>query len=284
MLGAIIGDMIGSVYEFKHIRTKDFDVFNKRERMTDDSLLTITIAKTLMNNYPIKYDSESLKKLQNELIGNFVKTWKKNRTAGYGMMFYDWCIRASKGDFTPYNSYGNGAAMRISPVGRVAKSEKEVKVLSRAVTEITHNHPEGIKGAEAVAMAIFLALNGASKKEIKDRMILYYPSIQRFNFDALVKNYKDSDICENTVNVAIYCFLRSNSLEDAIRNAIAIGGDCDTIAAISGSIAEAYFSKNLPSKFEDEFMYLMIDPDVEKIVKDFHTMIGSKKFIRKLLW
>ena len=162
-----------------------------------------------------------------------------------------------------------------------AYREKEVKVLSRAVTEITHNHPEGIKGAEAVAMAIFLALSGASKKEIKDRMILYYPSIERFNFNALVKNYKDSDICENTVNVAIYCFLRSNSLEDAIRNAIAIGGDCDTIAAISGSIAEAYFSKNLPSKFEDEFMYLMIDPDVEKIVKDFHTMIGSKKFIRK---
>lgn len=284
MLGAIIGDMIGSVYEFKHIRTKDFDLFNKKERMTDDSLLTIAVAKTLMNNYPIKYDSESLKKLQNELIGNFVKTWKKNRTAGYGMMFYDWCIRASKGDFTPYNSYGNGAAMRISPVGRVAKSEKEVKVLSRAVTEITHNHPEGIKGAEAVAMAIFIALNGASKKEIKDRMILYYPSIERFNFNALVKHYKDSDICENTVNVAIYCFLRSNSLEDAIRNAIAIGGDCDTIAAISGSIAEAYFSKDLPSKFEDEFMYLMIDPDVEKIVKDFHTMIGSKKFIRKLLW
>ena len=284
MLGAIIGDMIGSVYEFKHIRTKDFDLFNKKERMTDDSLLTIAVAKTLMNNYPIKYDSESLKKLQNELIGNFVKTWKKNRTAEYGMMFYDWCVRASNGDFTPYNSYGNGAAMRISPVGRVAKSEKEVKVLSRAVTEITHNHPEGIKGAEAVAMAIFLALNGASKKEIKDRMILYYPSIERFNFNALVKNYKDSDICENTVNVAIYCFLRSNSLEDAIRNAIAIGGDCDTIAAISGSIAEAYFSKDLPSKFEDEFMYLMIDPDVEKIVKDFHNMIGSKKFIRKLLW
>ena len=279
MLGAIIGDMVGSVYEFHPIKTKKFDIFNIRERMTDDSLLTIAVGKSLLKHYPIKYDEQSLKRIQEDLIINFVETWKYNKGAGFGGMFFDWCVKASHGTCEPYNSYGNGSAMRISPVGWMAKTEEEVKVLSKAVTEITHNHPEGIKGAEAVAMAIYLALNGYSKEEIKERMINdYYPEIKDLNFDDLVKNYEFSEICQKSVPQAIYCFLISDGLEDAIRNCVAIGGDCDTTGAMAGAIAEAFYQKDKLSDFEDKFLYLMIDPEVERLVKQFHKTIESKKF------
>lgn len=279
MLGAIIGDMVGSVYEFHPIKTKKFDIFNIRERMTDDSLLTIAVGKSLLKHYPIKYDEQSLKRIQEDLIINFVETWKYNKGAGFGGMFFDWCVKASHGTCEPYNSYGNGSAMRISPVGWMAQTEEEVKVLSKAVTEITHNHPEGIKGAEAVAMAIYLALNGYSKEEIKERMINdYYPEIKDLNFDDLVKNYEFSEICQKSVPQAIYCFLISDGLEDAIRNCVAIGGDCDTTGAMAGAIAEAFYQKDKLSDFEDKFLYLMINPEVERLVKQFHKTIESKKF------
>ena len=280
MLGAIIGDMVGSCYEFEPIKTKDFKIYNPKSRMTDDSILTIAIAKVLMDHYPIRYDEESLKSIQEDLIKEFVHTWKKNQHAGFGMLFRNWARKALKGKAEPYNSYGNGSAMRISPVGWVAHSEEEVKLLSKAVTEITHNHPEGIKGAEAVAMCIYLALHGYSKKQIKERMINdYYPEIATFSFENLVKTYGFHPICQESVPQAIYCFLISNSLEDTIRNCIAIGGDCDTTGAMAGSIAEAYYSKGEASYFEEYCLYLMIDPEVEKYVKKFHSVIGSgKKF------
>ena len=281
MLGAIIGDMVGSVYEFRPIKTKDFDIFNMKMRMTDDSLLTIAIAKVLMKHYPISYEEENLKMIQKEICDEFVRSWKNHPGAGFGGMFYRWCAKASKGVVEPYNSYGNGSAMRISSVGWIAQSEEEVKLLSKTVTEITHNHPEGLKGAEAVAMAIYLALHGSSKEEIGERMIKdYYPEIANLDFEELVRTYEFSEICQKSVPQAIYCFLISNSLEDAIRNCIAIGGDCDTTGAMAGAIAEAYYQKDKLSEFEEKYLYLMIDPQVEKIVKDFHKMIGSKKFVK----
>lgn len=281
MLGAIIGDMVGSMYEFHPCKTKTFDIYNSRMRMTDDSYLTIAVAKTLLKHYPIKYDELSLKELQNDLSQEFVDMWSKHKEAGFGGMFYEWCLTCrDTGEIAkPYNSYGNGSAMRISPVGWIANSEEEVKVLSKAVTEITHNHPEGIKGAEAVAMAIYLALHGASKEEIKERMINeYYPEIAELDFNELVKHYRFSEICQKSVPQAIFCFLISSSLEDTIRNCVAIGGDCDTTGAMAGAIAEAFYQKEKLSKFEDRYLYFMIDPDVEKLVKEFHKVIGSKKF------
>ena len=279
MLGAIIGDMVGSVYEFHPIKRKNFEIFDNRMRMTDDSLLTIAVAKALIKNYPINYSKESLKSLQEDVIDEFVKTWLKNKGAGFGGMFFNWCMRASRGSAEPYNSFGNGSAMRISPVAWVANSEEELKILSKAVTEITHNHPEGIKGAEAVAMCIYLALHGASKEEIKNRMIKeYYPEIAKLDFENLVKTYTFSEICQESVPQAIYCFLISDSLEDTIRNCVAIGGDCDTTGAMAGAIAEAYYQKEKMSEFEDRYLYLMIDPDVERIIKEFHHTIGSLKF------
>lgn len=281
MLGAIIGDMVGSMYEFHPCKTKTFDIYNNRMRMTDDSYLTIAVAKTLLKHYPIRYDEQSLKELQNDLSQEFVDMWSKHKEAGFGGMFYEWCLTCrDTGEIAkPYNSYGNGSAMRISPVGWIANSEEEVKVLSKAVTEITHNHPEGIKGAEAVAMAIYLALHGVFKEEIKERMINeYYPEIAELDFNELVKHYRFSEICQKSVPQAIFCFLISSSLEDTIRNCIAIGGDCDTTGAMAGAIAEAFYQKEQLSKFEDRYLYFMIDPDVEKLVKEFHKVIGSKKF------
>ena len=280
MLGAIIGDMVGSLYEFRPIKTKYFDIYNERMRMTDDSLLTIAIAKVLIKHYPIDYSKESLKQIQQEICEEFVETWKHNRDAGFGGMFYHWCVKmANTHTFEPYNSYGNGSAMRISSVGWLANNEEELKLLSKTVTEITHNHPEGLKGAEAVAMCIYLALHGSSKEEIKERMINdYYPEIAELDFGELVKTYEFSEICQKSVPQAIYCFLISNSLEDAIRNCVAIGGDCDTTGAMAGAIAEAYYQKDKVSEFEDKFLYFMIDPEVEELVKELHKVIGSKKF------
>lgn len=279
MLGAIIGDMVGSLYDTKPLKEKDFEIFNPETRMTDDSILTIAVAKTLLKHYPIRYDDESLKAIQGDLINNFAKAWKENEAAGFGMLFTNWARKALYGQAEPYNSFGNGSAMRISPVGWMANSEEEVKLLSKTVTEITHNHPEGLKGAEAVAMAIYLALHGFTKEQIKERMIHdYYPEIADLDFDTLVKDYGFNSSCQGSVPQAIYCFLISNSLEDAIRNCVAIGGDCDTTGAMAGAIAEAYYQKDKVSKFEDEFLYFMIDPDVEKLVKQFHKTIGSKKF------
>ena len=282
MLGAIIGDMVGSIYEFHPIKTKEFEIFNPEMRMTDDSFLTIAVAKAIMLNYPIFYHNEELiKKLQKDVADEFVEAFEKHPYAGFGGMFFRWCVECKESGkiAKPYNSFGNGSAMRISPVGWVAKSEEEVKVLSKAVTEITHNHPEGLKGAEAVAMCIYLARQGWTKTAIGDRMIKeYYPEISTFDFENLVKTYKFSEICQNSVPQAIYCFLMSHSLEDAIRNCVAIGGDCDTTGAMAGAIAEAYYQKDKLSDFEKKFMYLKIDSNVEKTIKRFYEFIGSKKF------
>lgn len=270
MLGAIIGDMVGSIYEFHPIKSKEFNIFNPQMRMTDDSYLTIAVAKALMKNYPIKYDQESLKKIQNDLRLEFLDAWKKHPGCGFGYMFFKWCEKASQGIIEPYNSYGNGSAMRISPVAYVANSEEELKLLSKTVTEITHNHPEGLKGAEAVALCIYMALHGSTKEQIKERMIKdYYPEIKDLNFKNLVKTYTFHEICQKSCPQAIYCFLISNSFEDAIRNCVAIGGDCDTTAAMAGAIAHAYYNKKHPCEFESKFTYLMIDPEVEKLFNRF---------------
>ena len=280
MLGAIIGDMVGSVYEFHPIKTKEFNIFDKRSGMTDDSLLTIAVARILLRHYPIQYNEEALESIKKDLVNEFIRTWRCYPRAGFGGKFFALARHASAtGEAEPYNSYGNGSAMRISPVGWIANNEGEVKQLSKAVTEITHNHPEGLKGAEAVAMCIYLARNGYSKEQIKKRMIDdYYPEIATLNFDDLVDNYEFSEICQKSVPQAIYCFLISESLEDAIRNCVAIGGDCDTTGAMAGAIAEAYYQRDKLSEFEDKYLYFMIEPYVEDLIKEFHKTIGSKKF------
>ena len=244
MLGAIIGDMVGSVYEGKEIKTKKIPLFNIHNHMTDDSLLTIAVAKILIKHYPICFDDKSIKAIQADLIDKFEKFVQGNWYAGWGADFFTWA-RTPLSVKKPYNSYGNGSAMRISPVGWLAKSEEEVRMLSKTVTEITHNHPEGLKGAEAMAMCIYLALNGESKSKIKEYVKeKYYRRIDDIDYQELIANYSVDEACQGSVPEAIYCFLISESFEDAIRNAISIGGD-SIPSRDDSSIAEAFIIKML---------------------------------------
>lgn len=228
MLGAVIGDVVGSRYEFNNIKTKDFALFGKGCYATDDTVMTCAVAEVLINK----------KQNDKDYIIDTLKKWgKRYPQAGYGGHFGCWVLGNER---EPYNSYGNGAAMRVSAVGWIAESEEEVKDLSRRVTEVTHNHPEGIKGAEVVAMCIYYAKQGKDKAFIKEYVEKYYNL--DFDYDDLRKTYIHAEeICQNTVPQAIFCFLISDSFEDCLRTTISIGGDCDTTAAISCAIAEAYY-------------------------------------------
>jgi len=231
MLGAIIGDIAGSRFEFDNIRSKDFDLFAEDCRATDDSIMTIAVAKAILAcNGDWEHLGYNAVKYMRE-IG------RKYPHCGFGGMFRRWMFSDQP---EPYNSYGNGAAMRVSPCGFIAHTEDEAKTLSRKVTEVTHNHHEGLKGAEAVSIAIFMARNGAAKNEIKERIEKDYYALN-FTLDSIRKNYQFNETCQGTVPQAIEAFLESVSFEDAVRGAISIGGDSDTLAAITGSIAEAHY-------------------------------------------
>lgn len=224
MIGAIIGDIVGSRFEFNNINTKNFRLLNNKSHYTDDTIMTLAVADSLLHN----------KDLHNTMI----EYYRKYPYNGYGGHFLYW-LNSIKPE--PYYSCGNGSAMRISSVAWLAKSEEEVKQLSRQVTEITHNHPEGLKGAEVTAMCIYKALHGATKQEIRDYVTREYPIIKNFKYKNLKKYYGFTELCQYTVPQAIYCFLISHSFIDCLRTTISIGGDCDTTAAISCAIAEAYY-------------------------------------------
>lgn len=281
MLGAIIGDMAGSNYEFNdHNKPthKTLKLFNISNRMTDDSYLTLAVGKVLNKYYPFNFTEEEKLNIQRDLNVEFKYTVNLHESAGFGSDFYLWSKKKIE-DMKPYNSCGNGSAMRISCVGWMAKSLVEVKYLSKIVTEITHNHPLGLQGAEAIASCIFMALHGYSKEDIKEYIgTNYYPRINEIDYDKWVKEYKTDLFCQNSCPEAIYCFLISTSLKDAIKKAICLGGDSDTIACMAGSIAEAYYNKESISKLEDYYMYFFIENEYLDIIKTMHKKIGSKKF------
>lgn len=237
MLAAIIGDTVGSVYEFNNIRTKKFSLFNGRNFLTDDSIMTLAVAEIIQNNW---YDDKD------KIIDTLKKWGRAYPNRGYGGMFYKWLFTDLR---ESYRSYGNGAAMRISPVGWYARDEEEVRKISKAITEVTHSHPEGIKGAEVTAMCIYYARKGKDKDFIRKYVEKYYNL--NFDYDELVNEYEFNETCQNNVPQAIFCFLISNSFEDCIRTTISIGGDCDTTAAISCAIAEAYY-KDIDENIIDE--------------------------------
>ena len=252
MLGAIIGDIIGSRFETHNIKSKKFVLFiPKISRITDDSVLTTAVADSILNNIHI---SDSLKKWS-----------EKFPKVGYGYAFRAWIKQDKK---TPYYSFGNGSAMRVSSVGWLANSEEEVKELSKKVTEITHDHPEGLKGAEVTAMCVYYARIGKDKKFIKKYVEQYYNL--NLSYENLVRNYKFDVSCQGSVPQAIFCFLISNDFEDCIRNSISIGGDSDTIAAISGAIAEAYYG--IPNSIKSEAQKY-IPNDIKKVIKKFNKRV-----------
>jgi len=234
MTGAILGDIVGSIYEFDNIKTKEFELFDKECFFTDDSVMTIAIAEALLQAEEI--NEENLEDFKENLITVMHEIGVKYPDCGYGGHFLVWILRNKR---EPYNSFGNGSAMRVSSVGWYAKTLEEAELIAKATAEVSHNQPEGIKGAVATSGAIFLARTGATIDEIKKYISKYYTI--DFTIDKIRPVYKFNETCQETVPQAMQAFFESTSFEDAIRNAISIGGDSDTLAAITGAVAEAYY-------------------------------------------
>lgn len=266
MIGAIVGDIVGSRFEWQNCKSKDFELFHDRKYFTDDTVMTLAIGDALVHWEKGKR-KEDLGKLATESMRKFGFDYPGR---GYGGMFLGWLC---SDDPKPYNSFGNGAAMRVSGCGYAAKSLKEAKELSKAVTEVTHNHPEGIKGAEAVTVAIFLAREGKRIKEIKDYIIEHYYKID-FTLDSIREEYHFDVTCQGSVPQAFEAFFESESFEDAIRNAISIGGDSDTIAAITGSIAEVYYG--VPKGIRNQALKFL-DEEAKETLASFEKTFPAKK-------
>ncbi len=243
MYGAVTGDIIGSVFERFSIKTTKFELFGKYSRFTDDTVLTIAVADALLHK---KSYTQSLQEYGREYPN-----------AGYGGTFFKWIFADNP---KPYNSWGNGSAMRVSPVAYAFNNINEVLTEARKSAEVTHNHPEGIKGAQAVASAVFMARKGSSKQEIKEYIQKTFNYDLTRSLDKIRPVYKFDVSCQGSVPEAIIAFLESKDFEDAIRLAVSLGGDSDTLAAMAGSIAEAFYGgvpepilsetkKRLPEEF-----------------------------------
>lgn len=266
MIGAIIGDIVGSEYEFHNTNNYNFKEFGSESRFTDDSVCSLAVAEALLEN------GTSLTPKQ--MVQKFHKICLLYPKSGYGYQFAHWLYYHLN---EPYGSFGNGSAMRISPVAYVANSEEEVKKLSYIVTSTTHNHREGIKGAEATAMAIFKLRKGANKEDIAELFKKYYPDqydILENNFENLQTLEHGMEFAQITVPKAFYCFLKSNSYEDCLRLAVSMGGDSDTLACIACGIAEAYKDYTIPEEYI-KMCYQKLDKYLGKILKRFEQKYNN---------
>ena len=234
MLGAIAGDIIGSRFEQNPVKTTDFELFHPDCRFTDDSVLTLAVAEHIL--------------LGSNLIDTLKEYFHRYPEAGYGSKFQQWAGSTSR---EPYNSFGNGSAMRVSPVGFAFDSLETVLEKAQSVAEVTHNHPEGIKGAQATAAAICLARTGNSKREIKHYIETRFQYNLSEPLDEIRTKYDFDVTCPGSVPQAITAFLESENFEDAVRKAVSLGGDSDTQACIAGGIAHAFYGK-LPDIFSAE--------------------------------
>ena len=232
MIGAIFGDIAGSVFEFRNCRTKDFELMGKGCSFTDDSVMTVAVAEALLGHTR----EEGTEAFKERLIDSMHKWGHAYPYAGYGGRFFHWLGGKSR---QPYGSFGNGSAMRVSPVGWYAESLEEALVYARASAEVTHNHPEGVKGAEVTAGAVFLARAGADREQIRTFAECYYAL--DFTLDEIRPTYRFNETCQDTVPQAMEAFLESVSFEDCIRCGVSVGGDTDTLCAICGGVAEAYY-------------------------------------------
>ncbi len=263
MLGAIIGDIVGSCFEWNNNKSKEFDFLSYSCSVTDDSIMSLAIAKAIMESESDYTD------LGQAAVRCMQEVGRPYPHCGYGGMFRRWMYSDEP---KPYNSFGNGAAMRVSACGFAARSLEEAIMLSRRVTEVTHNHPEGIKGAEATTVSIWLARQGRNILEIRDYINEhYYP--MNFTLDGIRESYQFNETCQETVPQAIMAFLESTDFEDAIRNAISIGGDSDTIAAITGGIAEAFYG--IPTDTRKHAL-TFLDERLMKILIDFEGRYPSQ--------
>ena len=234
MYGALLGDMIGAPYDFdRGNKSKEFPLFCENSRFTDDSVMTIAVAEALLDSRFLDDDS-----IRAALIKSMRKWGKKYPDAGYGRKFLCW-LREK--DPKPYGSCGNGSAMRVSAAGWLFDTLEETREKARLTAEVTHDHPEGIKGAEATSGAIFLARTGRSKEEIRDYIVQEFGYDLSRTCDQIRPSYYHNESCQKTVPEAITAFLEGTDFEDVIRTAVSLGGDCDTLTCIAGSIAEAFY-------------------------------------------
>ena len=263
LIGAIVGDIAGSTYENNNIRTKECPLFTKECKFTDDTVLSLAVYKAFRD---CKGDYSNLSQ-QTKICINEVG--RKYENCGYGTDFKNWLFSENQ---SPYESFGNGSAMRISAVAMFAQDINQVKKLSNEVTRVTHNHREGIKGAEATAIAIFLAKMGSNMLEIRDYINRNYYTMD-FKLDDIRESYKFNETCQDTVPQAIEAFLESKNFEDAIRKAISWGGDSDTIGAIVGSIAEAAFG--VPLNISGE-AYNYIPSEMLMVIGNFYKNLNYK--------
>lgn len=263
MYGAMIGDIVGSKYEFNNIKTKKFPLFSKGCDYTDDTIMTVAVAKAILRSRELQREDgtgSSFQKILIESMQDFGRRYP-NPTGAYGGNFAKW-LQAK--DPQPYGSFGNGSAMRVSPCGLIAVELKEAIALARATALVSHNHPEGVKGAEAVATAVFLAKAGKSKEEIRAYIEQNYYKLD-FTLDSIRENYHFDGSCQGSVPQALTAFFESDSFEDAIRNTISIGGDCDTTGAITGSVAWTYYM--IRNGGYTGWVYHEIDTGMAKILK-----------------
>ncbi len=259
MIGAIAGDIIGSIYEWHNVKIKDFPLFSDRCFFTDDSILTVALADSILTGTPY--------------VENLKTFYRWYPDGGYGGSFHRW---ASSPNSAPYNSWGNGAAMRISPVGFAYDDLDAVLQMAKEFTEVTHNHPEGIKGGQATAAAIFLARTGKSKTEIRQFVEDRFQYDLSRHVDEIRPTYEFDESCQGTVPQAIRAFLDSTDFEDAIRTAVSLGGDSDTLTCITGGIAQAFYggvSMNIQQK-----VYSILDDRLGCIARQFMQIYcGGKR-------
>jgi len=264
MIGAMMGDMIGAPYEFdRSPKTKEFPLFSRYSEFTDDSVMTVAVAEALM---------DSLGGTDEEIKAALVESMKKwgriYPDAGYGGLFYRWLhTREPK----PYGSFGNGSAMRVSSAGWLFDTLEETRHMARLTAEVTHNHPEGIKGAEATASATWLARNGSSKEEIRDYITKEFGYDLSRTCDEIRPAYRHIETCQQTVPEAITAFMEGKDFEDVVRTAVSLGGDCDTLTCIAAGIAEAMYP--IPEFMVKEFRARL--PEDMKAVLD--RFAGMKK-------
>lgn len=261
MLGALAGDIIGSVYEFYGTKSTEFDLFSDASRFTDDSVMTLAVAKWLVEDeaHTLHYLIYCMQELGNE-----------HPYAGYGGMFLGWL---SEDNPKPYNSWGNGAGMRVSPVGLFAKTLDEALALAALTASVTHNHPEGVKGAQAIATSVFLAKEGKSKQEIKEYIEKTFDYNLHRTIAEIRPRYGFDVSCQGSVPEAIIAFLEGNSFEEVIRLAISLGGDSDTIGAMAGAIAACVYP--IPKEIAERCDKLLTE-DLKEIKDKFITMIETR--------
>ena len=261
MLGAILGDIVGSPYEFdRSDKVKDFGpLLIKKSVYTDDSVMTIAVADALMKA-GVEADESDIK---NGLVQSLKYWGRKYPNAGYGGRFYYWLRKENS---NPYGSWGNGSAMRVSSVGWLYDSIERTREVARATAEVTHNHPEGIKGAESTASAIYMARTGASKDEIRRYITDEFGYDLSRTVDQIRPTYHHVESCQQTVPEAITAFLEGNDFEDVVRTAVSLGGDCDTLTCIAAAIAEAFYG--IPDGYQKEVLK-RIEPDMIEVYERF---------------